>query len=86
MKPDKCSFCRGKLFKGETDFIAKVKGEVISIKNVPAYVCENCAEAFFTPEISGKMHRIMMDFHADKFLAHPIAAGEVELEMQPSSI
>ena len=81
MKPDKCSFCRGKLHKGETDFIAKVKGEVISIKNVPAYICENCGEAYFTSEISKKIDKIMKDFHEDHFLAHPIAAGEVELEM-----
>ena len=86
MKPDKCSFCRGKLYKGETDFLAKVKGEIISIKNTPAYICENCGEAFFTPEISRKMDIIMKNCHTEKFLAHPIAAGEVELEMQFSSM
>jgi len=81
MKPDKCSFCKGKLNEGKTEFVARVGEEVIVIKDVPAYICENCGEAYFTPEISRKIDRIMRDFHKGKFLAHPIAAGEIELEV-----
>lgn len=81
MERDRCSFCKGKLSKGKTEFIAKVGDEVISIKSVPAYVCENCGEAYFTPEISRKIDEIMKDFHEARLLAHPIAAGEVELKI-----
>jgi YgiT-type zinc finger domain-containing protein len=81
MKPDRCSFCKGKLHEGKTEFVAKVRDEVISIKDVPAYVCENCGEAYFTPEISRKIDEVMRDFHRGKLLAHPIAAGEVELKV-----
>jgi YgiT-type zinc finger domain-containing protein len=80
MKPDRCSFCKGKLNEGETEFVAKVGGVVISIKDVPAYVCENCGEAYFTAEISRKIDEVMRDFHRGKLLAHPIAAGEVEMK------
>lgn len=80
MNPDRCSFCKGKLHQGKTEFIAKVESEVISIKDVPAYVCENCGEAYFTPAISRKIDEIMRDFHEARLLAHPIAAGEVELK------
>jgi len=79
MKPDNCSFCKGKLYKGKTEFVAKIGDEIISIKGVTAYICENCGEAYFTPEISRKTDKIMKDYHAGKLLAHPIAAGEVEL-------
>lgn len=79
MKPDRCSFCKGKLHEGKTEFVAKIEDEVISIKGVPAYICENCGEAYFTAEISRKIDKIMRDYHAGKLLAHPIAAGEVEL-------
>jgi YgiT-type zinc finger domain-containing protein len=41
MKLDRCSFCKGKLYEGETEFVAKVGDEVISIKDVSAYICEN---------------------------------------------
>jgi YgiT-type zinc finger domain-containing protein len=69
------------LYEGKTEFIAKVGNEVISIKSVPAYVCENCGEAYFTPEISRRIDEVMRDFHEARLLAHPIAAGEVELKV-----
>jgi YgiT-type zinc finger domain-containing protein len=78
---DRCSFCEGKLYEGRTEFVAKVGDEVISIKDVPAYVCENCGEAYFTPKISRKIDEVMRDFHEGKLLAHPIAAGEVEIKV-----
>lgn len=81
MKPDRCSFCKGKLYEGKTEFVAKVGDEVISIKNVPAYVCGNCGEAYFTANISRKIDKVMKDFHKAKLLARPIAAGEVELKI-----
>ena len=78
---DKCSFCKGKLYEGKTEFIAEVGDEVISIKDVPAYICENCGEAYFTSEISRKMDEVMRDFHRGQLLAHPIAAGEIEIKV-----
>ena len=78
---DRCSFCNGKLYEGKKEFVAKVGDEVISIKEVPAYVCENCGEAYYTPKISRKIDKVMRDFHGDKLLAHPIAAGEVEIKV-----
>ena len=39
---------------------------MISIKDVPAYICENCGEAYFTPEISRKIDEVMRDFHGTK--------------------
>jgi YgiT-type zinc finger domain-containing protein len=81
MKPDRCSLCKGKLHEGKTEFTVKLEKEVISIKEVPALVCEECGEAYFTPEISRKIDRIMRSSHEGKLLAYPIAAGEVELEV-----
>ena len=76
-----CSFCKGKLCEGKTEFVAKVETEVILIKDVPAYICENCEEAYFTPGISRKIDEVMRDFHGGKLLAHPIAAGEVDMKI-----
>ena len=81
MKPDRCSFCKGNLSKGKTEFVAKVGDEVISIKDVPAYICDNCGEGYFSLEISIKIDEIMRDFHKGKLLSRPIAAGEVELRV-----
>jgi hypothetical protein len=40
MKPDRCSFCKGKLaekklVEGKTEFVAKVGEQIIAIKDVP---------------------------------------------------
>ncbi|MCD4798793.1 MAG: YgiT-type zinc finger protein, partial [Methanosarcinales archaeon] len=40
MKPDSCSFCKGKLVKGKTEFVVRVENEVLAIKDVSAYICE----------------------------------------------
>ena len=63
MKPDRCSFCKGRLDEGKTELVAKVGDEVISIKDVPAYVCENCGEAYFTPEISRALSKNLVICH-----------------------
>ena len=81
MKPDRCSFCKGRLDEGKTEFVAKVGDEVISIKDVPAYACENCGESYFTPEISRKIDEVMRDFRRGELLARPIAVGEAEMKV-----
>ena len=80
MKPDSCSFCKGKLVKGNTEFVARVENEVLAIKDVSAYICEECGEAYYTPEISEKIDGIMKKFHNSTLLVHPLAAGELSLE------
>lgn len=80
MRPKKCSLCNGRLVKGEDEFVAKVKDEVVSIKNVPAYICEECGESYYTAEVSRRMDEIMEAVYKKKLLAHPIAAGEVDFK------
>jgi YgiT-type zinc finger domain-containing protein len=79
MKPDKCSFCKGRLVKGKTEFMVKVGKEVLTIKDVSAYICEECGEAYYTPAISKKIDKIMKKFHESALLVHPVAAGELNL-------
>ncbi len=79
MRPYKCDLCNGKLQKGKTEFVAKVGDKVVVIKGIPVYICEECGEAYFMPEISRKIDKIMREFHEGKLLMRPIAAGEIEL-------
>lgn len=80
MKPDRCSLCKGHLSYGKTDFIARIGEKIISIKNVPAYICDNCNESYFTADVSRKIDSKMKEFHEGHFYANPIAAGEVEFD------
>lgn len=79
MIPDKCSFCKGKLVKGKTEFVVRVNEEMLVIKDISAFVCSECGEAYYSPEDSEKIYEIMKKFHKSDLLVHPIAAGELSL-------
>lgn len=79
MKPDKCSFCKGKLIKGKTEFVVKARKEVLVIRDIDAYVCSECGEAYYSPKESEKIDKIMKKFYRSDLLVHPIAAGELDL-------
>ena len=80
MIPDLCSFCKGKLREGKTEFMAHAGGEVIVIKDVPAYVCEQCGESYYTTGTSRKIDGVMRDAHQKKLCMRPLPAGEVSLK------
>jgi YgiT-type zinc finger domain-containing protein len=80
MIPDHCSFCKGKLRKGNTEFMAHAAEEVIVIKDVPAFVCEQCGEAYYTAKTSRKIDEVMRDAHQKKLCMRPLPAGEVSLK------
>jgi YgiT-type zinc finger domain-containing protein len=79
MKPDRCSFCKGKLAKGKTEFVVKVDDEILVVKNVSAYICNECGEAYYSPDESRKIDKLMRKFHESNLLVHPIPAGELSL-------
>jgi len=79
MIPKRCSYCKGDLEEGKSEFMARVDDEVIIIREIPGYVCNQCGEAFFTPEISRKIDKIMEDVHKGRICCRPIAAGEIEM-------
>ncbi len=79
MEQDKCCFCDGKMKKGITNLVIKVDEEIISIKDVPALICENCGERYFTPEVSKKIDEVMKEYYEGKLSSRPIRAREVEL-------
>ena len=79
MIPDRCSFCKGKLVEGKHEFVVKVAETVLAIKDVDAFVCQDCGEAYYTPETSRRIDKVMERFHNSSLRVHPLAAGEVSL-------
>ena len=51
----------------------------IVIRDVPAYVCDRCGEAYYSAEVSRKIDAVMREFHSGRLCCRPLAAGEVEL-------
>ena len=43
----KCIHCRGEMRKGAVPFHVDQKGCHLMLDNVPAWVCEQCGEAYF---------------------------------------
>lgn len=79
MIPDRCSFCKGKLVKGKHEFVVKTGETMLAIRDVDAFICQECGEAYYTPETSRRIDKVMRKFHDSSLLVHPLAAGEVSL-------
>jgi YgiT-type zinc finger domain-containing protein len=79
MIPDRCSFCKGKLVMGKHEFVVKAGETMLAIKDIDAFICQECGEAYYTPETSRRLDRVMQKFHDSSLLVHPLAAGEVSL-------
>ncbi len=79
MIPDTCGCGKGKLHEGTTDFTAKIGNDVIVIRNVPAYVCDSCDEAYFPIEISRKIDEAVREFQKRKAIIR--SPGAVELKL-----
>ena len=82
MIPDECQYCGCKLHEGTTEIKAKINNTVIVIKNIPAFVCENCDEAYYSLDIAGKIDEVRKAFRAGTLLVKPLAAGEIDLNAQ----
>jgi YgiT-type zinc finger domain-containing protein len=76
---DHCALCNGKLEESTTEFMARTSGEVVIINDVPARVCEQCGEAYYSVEISRKIDAVMREAHRKKLCVRPVPAGEVSL-------
>ena len=80
MRPDTCSFCKGRLHPKETEFLARVNDEIIVVKNVPALVCENCEEAYFSSQASRQIDMVMKQFQKGEISVKSLSAVEINLK------
>jgi len=58
MIPDPCSFCKGKVHEGKTEFLAHAAGEDIVIKNVPAYVSSSAVRRIIRWRFPGRLTKL----------------------------
>lgn len=58
MKYDICSFCGGIVVKEQAKVDYWWGDELVIIENVPARVCQQCGEKYFSAEVSKKMEEI----------------------------
>lgn len=80
MMPNHCSFCKGTLKKGKSEFMVRIGSEIIVIKDIPAFVCDQCNESYFPPESSRKIDTIIEEAKKGPICGTPLAAIEVSIQ------
>ena len=56
--PSKCPMCSGKVKPGTTTFTVDLTTGVVVVRNVPAFVCTQCGEAWIEDSTAGKLEAI----------------------------
>jgi YgiT-type zinc finger domain-containing protein len=79
MIPDRCSFCKGKLVEGKHEFVVKTGETVLAIRDVDAFICQECGEAYYISQTSRRIDKGYAKINDSSLRVHPIAAGEVSL-------
>ena len=53
-----CTFCGGEVNEQRIEYDYRRKGRLLILSNVPAGVCCQCGEKYFTPDVLKKMDEI----------------------------
>ena len=48
---ERCAVCSGQLHHTVTTYTQEYKGQIIVVENVPAWVCDQCGETYFDPDV-----------------------------------
>lgn len=69
-----CFFCKkGILVEKEVTVDFRWGGKLIVIEDVPAKVCNECGEKYYSPEISRAMEKIATEGKTEKVIEVPLA-------------
>ena len=54
-----CFMCKGTVRDGFSTFTTDMVGCVVVIKNVPAFVCDQCGETSYNSEVTQRLEQIV---------------------------
>jgi YgiT-type zinc finger domain-containing protein len=72
---DLCDFCGGQLTPKVVDLDVRIKGELLVCEGLPADVCSQCGEKYFSAAVSEKIDRFLETYHREKpsrYLSTPV--------------
>ena len=77
----KCYFCKGEIKPGRVRAIRERNGDIFVLDGVPADVCQQCGEQFFTGPVAKEMDRLMNsgDAVAERLEVPLIVFGEKQV-------
>lgn len=56
---EKCQFCTGNLEDRKTNVDMRVNGELIIFEDVPAKVCDQCGEKYFSADVYAEIEKMV---------------------------
>lgn len=56
-----CYYCKGNLVRSTSSYYVKRDNYHLVIESVPAWVCEQCGEIYFSPEVLERMDAVLME-------------------------
>ena len=59
---DRCFYCKGTLEKRTVNFDFRWGDNLVLLENVPALVCQQCDEKYFSKEASSRMKELAKKF------------------------
>jgi len=57
---EQCIFCKGSIEKRRVEHVHHWQGRLYLFRNVPADVCTQCGEVFFSPEALKAMDEVLL--------------------------
>lgn len=68
-----CYFCKGKVIKKKIRHVHHWNKEIVIFENVPAEVCTQCGEMYFSPDVLEMMDNAMLEHTTpDKSIEVPV--------------
>ena len=68
-----CYFCKGKIINKRVRHVHHWGDEIVIFENVPAEVCTQCGEVYFSPEVLGMMDKATLGrTPPDKSISVPV--------------
>ncbi len=67
-----CYYCGGEVLEREIDLDSRWEGRLSIIEGVPAGVCQQCGEKFFTAAVSEEIDRLAKSARIDRTVKVPV--------------
>ncbi len=75
-----CSLCGGEMEVKKAEVIKKVAGKVVVVKDVPAWICKQCGERYYSIDTVDRINEILKEVSEEKVKMQKIFAGELNFK------
>jgi YgiT-type zinc finger domain-containing protein len=85
-KMEPCSRCGGEMEEKEIEVIKKAGEKVVVVKDVPAWVCKQCGERYYSIDTVERINGIVKEVSDEKVKMRKIFAGKLNFKVASFSL